>query len=325
MIDKINQIMQADCIEYLKSLPSACVEAVIIDEPYGVLEHKIEDGYNLDIGKQVRIEIMRVLKKDGWFVFFGQFPTGWDFGRITMEVGLQPWQGCNEIVWCKRVVSSPFGKISRIHENIFIWKKGNPQTYENKAPYEDIIIPSTFNGITSEEGLKRYVAVLQAQAKGGPVRIIEGRSQHNDNIYQAYGKAHAQYQEKGRIPSIWSFAKENLIHRNAHNIRHPTVKPTLLLRRLIKLFTQKGDTILDCFVGSGTTAIACLQEGRNFLACDKDPTYIKIANERLKNWEADLLRQEQWLNARNVRDFESDAEKPTNCNSQLELFKVEQK
>jgi len=103
MEDKLNKIIQADCLEYLRSLPDGCTSCVLIDEPYMLLKgHKIEEGYNLDIAKQVRIEVMRVLKKDGWFVFFGQFPSAWDFGRITMEVGFKPWQQCNEIVWCKR-------------------------------------------------------------------------------------------------------------------------------------------------------------------------------------------------------------------------------
>ena len=81
--------MQSDCLEYLKKLPNECVDCCIIDEPYGILTgHKIEEGYNLDIAKQVRIEAMRVLKKDGWFVWFGAFPSAWEFGRIEKKINV---------------------------------------------------------------------------------------------------------------------------------------------------------------------------------------------------------------------------------------------
>lgn len=154
MQDKLNKIIQMDCLEYLKELPDKCVDLVLIDEPYGILTgHKIEEGYNLDIAKQVRIEAMRVLKKDGWFVFFSQFPNAWDFGRITFEAGFKPWQTCNEIVWCKRNHSNPFTDISRIHENIFVFQKGKPLTYENKAPTSDIIYSNYLHGLQDEKTL----------------------------------------------------------------------------------------------------------------------------------------------------------------------------
>lgn len=71
MKDKVNKIIQADCLDYLKSLPDGCVSCFLIDEPYLLLKgHKIEEGYNLDIAKQVRIEAMRVLKRDLTFIFY---------------------------------------------------------------------------------------------------------------------------------------------------------------------------------------------------------------------------------------------------------------
>ena len=110
------------------------------------------------------------------------------------------------------------------------------------------------------------------------------------------------------------------MYKNSHNIKHPTVKPTLLLRRLIKLFTQQGDTVLDCFSGSGTTALACKQEGRNFFACERDEKYVKIANDRLANSKQDLERQDNWLNERGVMDFESDIKEEAKQESRQEIL-----
>lgn len=308
----LNKIIQSDALEYLKSIPSETVSAALVDEPYMLLKgHKIEEGYSLDIAKEVRLEIMRVLKKDGWFVFFSQFPMAWEFGRVTMEAGFKPWRSCNEIVWCKRQSSNPYLKLLRIHENIFVFTKGDPKVYENKAPYEDDLVPRVFNGISCEETLHRYFAALRAQAKTGCPATIKVRSVtkgRNDPIYETYRKKGdaVLYGEFVELPSIWCFVSENKMHFNSHNIKHPTVKPTLLLRRLCKLFTLPGDTVLDCFAGSGTTLLAAVQEGRNFIGCERDPEYFKIAQERLLNWKEDLARQEAWLANKDIFDFQSD-------------------
>lgn len=63
---------------------------------------------------------------------------------------------------------------------------------------------------------------------------------------------------------------------------HPTVKPIKLMEYLIKLVSREGATILDPFLGSGTTAIACLKLGRNFIGIEKEEEYIKIAEARIK-------------------------------------------
>ncbi len=63
---------------------------------------------------------------------------------------------------------------------------------------------------------------------------------------------------------------------------HPTVKPIKLIEYLVKLVSKEGATILDPFIGSGTTAIACIKQGRKFIGIEKEEEYIKIANARIK-------------------------------------------
>lgn len=63
---------------------------------------------------------------------------------------------------------------------------------------------------------------------------------------------------------------------------HPTVKPIKLIEYLIKLVSREGSVVLDPFLGSGTTAIACLKTNRNFIGIEKEPDYIKIAEARIK-------------------------------------------
>ena len=68
---------------------------------------------------------------------------------------------------------------------------------------------------------------------------------------------------------------------------HPTQKPVALMEYLIRTYTNPGDTVLDNCMGSGTTGVACLNTGRNFIGIEKDEAYFKIAEQRLNQTETD--------------------------------------
>jgi site-specific DNA-methyltransferase (adenine-specific) len=73
-------------------------------------------------------------------------------------------------------------------------------------------------------------------------------------------------------------------HRRSDPDReHPTQKPVGLMRWCIENYTKPADTIFDPFMGSGTTGVACVQLGRNFIGCEIDPKYFAIAEKRIKD------------------------------------------
>lgn len=63
---------------------------------------------------------------------------------------------------------------------------------------------------------------------------------------------------------------------------HPTEKPVEMFQHFIKIHTNENDTVLDCFMGSGTTGVACEKLNRNFIGIEKDEKYFKIAQDRIK-------------------------------------------
>lgn len=77
--------------------------------------------------------------------------------------------------------------------------------------------------------------------------------------------------------SIWSFSTES-----ARKVGHPAPFPIELPYRLIHFYTFEGDVVLDPFIGSGTTAIAALRTGRDFVGYDNKMEYVELANERIK-------------------------------------------
>lgn len=64
--------------------------------------------------------------------------------------------------------------------------------------------------------------------------------------------------------------------------QHPTEKPVGLAKHFIRLHSRPGDVVLDPFMGSGTTGIACVDEGRDFIGIEIDPAYYAMAQKRIE-------------------------------------------
>ena len=69
---------------------------------------------------------------------------------------------------------------------------------------------------------------------------------------------------------------------------HPTQKPFPLMEYLIRTYTNENETILDNCIGSGTTAIACINTNRNFIGFELDENYFNLANERINKHNENL-------------------------------------
>ena len=90
--------------------------------------------------------------------------------------------------------------------------------------------------------------------------------------------------EHDAVPFLYQ-AKASKRDRGAGNT-HPTVKPSALMRWLVRLVTPPDGTILDPFAGSGTTLVAALAEGRQAIGIEREAEYVEIVKARLANAEA---------------------------------------
>ena len=88
--------------------------------------------------------------------------------------------------------------------------------------------------------------------------------------------------DSGSAARFFYCAKASRAERGSFN-DHMTVKPLALMRYLVRLVTRKGGTVLDPFMGSGTTGVAAIQEGMNFVGIEKDPHYYEIASRRVND------------------------------------------
>ncbi len=93
------------------------------------------------------------------------------------------------------------------------------------------------------------------------------------------GNGAPRYNDGYELKSKWYISPLNVSDKDLY--LHPTIKPLELVKRHILHSTNEGDTVLDCFMGSGTTGVACKETNRNFIGMEIDEQYFKIAKDRL--------------------------------------------
>lgn len=121
-----------------------------------------------------------------------------------------------------------------------------------------------------------------------PVRLVDERSASGVPVSRVFYTAKAQPKER-------EAGLEGLPRRNVQILKsrgkvksranvHQTVKPLDLMRWLVRLVCPPGGLVLDPFAGSGSTGIAAVLEGRQFLGIEREPEYVRIAHHRIRHW-----------------------------------------
>jgi DNA modification methylase len=136
----------------------------------------------------------------------------------------------------------------------------------------------------SEEVLEAFAAFGEKtsgkQAAGGHVR----NSDKHRNTYAPFIGQRCEgdvlYGDTGSAARFFYCAKASKAERGEGN-GHPTVKPLALMRWLVRLACPAGGTVLDPFAGSGTTLLACQEEGRAAIGIEREPQYCQIIKKRL--------------------------------------------
>lgn len=141
------------------------------------------------------------------------------------------------------------------------------------APLGKTLLPNHYGILWYTKGVNDF--------KFYDIRGPHHRCRKCKTIHQDYGGKKDQMHYLGPLSSdVWID-----IHRIRHKKRrdeHPCQLPVHLLERLILMTTDKGDIVLDPFVGTGTTAVAAKKLGRKYIAIDIDPKYIEITNKNLE-------------------------------------------
>lgn len=120
--------------------------------------------------------------------------------------------------------------------------------------------------------------------KSNPAPFNRDRLFVNDVEFALWGVKNS----KGS-PTGWTFNRQDVFEKCCipatvqSSELHPTMKDLNVILRLVKILTNEGDVVLDCFMGSGTTGVACKMLQRSFIGIELDKRFFDIAQERLKN------------------------------------------
>lgn len=240
----LNKIIHGDCLEVMKDVKDESVDLILCDLPYGTTDIR---GWDKIIpAEKMWEQYKRIIKEDGTIVLFGSQPF------TSYLVNSNPEMFRYEWIWDKTRGANFFNancQPMKSHENILIFtKKPTSPNSRGTALYNP-----------QKEGDEEYTSKLGTQSKtynGGKTERVATKL-------------------KGRHPkSIQTFKKDGNLH--------PTQKPVELCELLIKSYTNKGGIVLDNCIGSGTTAIAAINTGRNYIGIEQEKEYVDIANERIE-------------------------------------------
>lgn len=252
-------LYNGDCIDLLRKLPNESVDLVITSPPY-CIGKAYEDPHN-DIKtfreQHINIfdELYRVVKPGGsicWQVGYHisdkcVIPLDcivYDIFTSLSEGREYPFVLRNRIIWTFGHGLNSTKRFSGRHETIMWFTKGE-QTLFN---LDDIRVPQKYPGKRSYKGPNK------GQLSGNPL---------------------------GKNPSdVWDIP--NVKANHIEKTEHPCQFPVAIPQRLIKALTEPGALILDPFMGSGTSGVAALIEGRRFVGAELVKTYYDISVERLK-------------------------------------------
>jgi site-specific DNA-methyltransferase (adenine-specific) len=243
------RIEQGDCLEFMAGMDAGSIDAIITDLPYGTTACKWDVIIPF---VPMWAAVKRVLKPRGAFVTTASQP----FTSALVMSNTAWFKYC--WVWEKTKASdflNAKNKPMKAHEDIVVFSDG---TTANCSPLLMTYNPQMENG-------KSYVKQDRQEKRVGPWPVgnrkpFELRLNINDGE---------------RFPrSVLHIANPN------NGSDHPTQKPVALYTYLIRTYTNEGDTVLDFCMGSGTTIVAAIQEGRDAIGIELDPGYVAIAERR---------------------------------------------
>ena len=202
---------------------------------------------------------------------------------------------------CKWDTIIPFEPLWEQYERVI--KDGGAIILTASQPFTTKLISSNFDWFKYELIWNKVLPTGFAIAKIQPMKQHEnvlvfgkGKVTYNPQMTprerpRTYNRTHKNYEgsenlqkHDGKARTLTHYYPRSLLEfSNANNKSkvHPTQKPVPLFEYLIRTYTNENETILDNCMGSGTTAIACLNTNRNYIGFELDETYYSLANERI--------------------------------------------
>ena len=240
-----NTIVYGDCLEVMPTIPDKSIDMILCDLPYGTTACRWDTVIPFE---PLWAQCERIIKDNGVIVLTASQPFTSALVMSNPNLFKYEW------VWEKNRGSN-FASLKyqpmKEHESVLVFSKGN----------------------------HNYCPIMEVRKGGGLNRTKYKYNPSNTGKRDVLGKlqmTHANHNGNNELRYPSSIQKFN-----CEVGLHPTQKPVALFEYLIKTYTAEGETVLDNCIGSGTTAIACINTGRNYIGIEKDEGYYNIAQKRI--------------------------------------------
>lgn len=257
------QLFNGDCLKIMQSMQSESIDLTVTSPPYDNLRlyqsGRYKDNNYLDIIK----ELYRVTKRGGVCVWVvsdqtikgSETLTSFRQALMFRNVGFNVH---DTMIWRKDSSSFPDrARYTNVFEYMFVFSKGKP---------------SVFNPIEDRKN-KRYGEKLSGSHRNYDGSITQRSKSGANKTVKEYGKRF----------NVWDISAEK-----NNRTGHPAVFPLQLAQDNIISWSNNGATVLDIFMGSGTTGVACLKTNRKFIGIELEREYYEKARDRLKDFKKNV-------------------------------------
>lgn len=251
-----------DCLELMKDIPDCSVDLTVTSPPYDNLRTyngNIEQ-WNFEKFKEIAKELYRVTANGGvvvWVVGDATIKgseTGTSFRQALhfMDCGFNLH---DTMIWEKTGMLPTQDRYYNIFEYMFVFSKGKPKAMNFICDHK-----TTAGGRIQ----KKDACINKGKQKDGAGTFVRN--------------------EYSRRTNIWRIT----IGKNKETQGHPAPFPEQLAKDHIITWSNEGDAVLDCFMGSGTTGVACVNTNRNFIGIELDEGYFNIAKKRIEEAQSKI-------------------------------------
>ena len=247
----IERITIGDCIEGMDDLDEGSCNLVIADPPYnlgkdfGIWKENDMQGEWRDWSRRWLFAAYRVLADQGNIFVYGIHHHQCWIQCMMYDIG---YVYRRQIIWHYENGFAGYGKRSL------------------RACYEPLLWFSKTNDYIFHELREPYKSQARLRYK-----ITKN------------GRVWTPHPDGRMVGDVWAFPVLAGRRFRDEKVDHPTQKPLSISRRLVRHFSNPGDTVLVPFVGSGTECVAALMEGRGYVGFELNPDYVVIARERLSD------------------------------------------
>ena len=243
---ELNKIYNEDCLEGMKRIPDKSIDMILCDLPYGTTKNKWDSVIPF---QPLWEQYKRICRDNAAIVLFSQQP----FTTKLIESNIDDFR--YEWIW-EKPQGTGFLNANKMplkrHENIVVFY-GKLPTYNPQYTFSKIIIRSKES---------KYISQNYNNKKLLPYNNPTGKRYPTD---------------------ILNFYDKQRFNSTKEKNRHPTQKPVDLIAYLIKTYTDEGMTVLDNCMGSGTTAVACINTNRNYIGFEIDKEYFDLSIKRIND------------------------------------------